>query len=586
MTILKKHFMLLLFFTATLYSCRLKANPVFEDDKTALFLARNTTAEETDFLACFDLKNGWHISYQNPGDAGVATEFEFENTEGLFLASSAPEKFLYEEIITQYGYASRGCYLYKLAHADAYAKVHISWTACKDYCEPKEFEILLNEVETEPYHDLYTKALPTFPKHLEQTVLAEKKGNKLILHIGKNLDADTYFIPTENIFNADAPQILQDKGTKSILTIETDGLEELPESGLFVSQKGAFLFDIIQKKPNFLWILLTAFFAGILLNLMPCVFPILSLKAIQIVQDARYQKGRFFRAIAYTSGVVLSFFVIATLLYLLKQSGAALGWGFQLQSPFFVFAMIILFLLISLQSLDIIHIKLPMGVKIHKISGLNSFMTGFFAVLIASPCTGPFMGAAIGYALFQSAEIYFPVFLFLGLGYALPFALLEIFPFIIKKMLPKPGIWMRRLKYILSIPIFCTVLWLSWVFYHQIQAPKDNGLWKPYTPQALEAALDKGDAVFIDFTAKWCLTCLLNEQTVLNSKEFSDMAYENKITLLKADWTNRDTMIFEALKNYDRSSIPLYVFYPKGKTDHITFPIILTLENLQTYMEN
>ena len=567
--------------------CAKAGQPFFENDKLSLSAFAKENGEKTRFLICFTLKDGWHISYQNPGDAGVATKFDFTNTQAILLNQSAPQKFLFEDIITQYGYGDKACYLFELSDIKPDAKVNVSWTACNDYCEPEEVQIPLNVASFDFEETVFTSAETTFPRRLREKVIVLQKGDYLILSTKANLEDDTYFISTEaDVFNADAPQILKKDGHQSVLKIKTDYLNKLPLNGLFISKSKAYQFEILSKKPNLLWVLFIAFCAGMLLNLMPCVFPVLSFKAIQMARDLRYKKGRLARAFFYTLGVVSSFLSVAGILYLLKSTGAALGWGFQLQSPVFVSAMLILFVLILLQSLEIFKIKLPFLDKMHRASTLNSFLTGFFAVLIASPCTGPFMGAAIGYALFESAEIYFPVFFALSLGYALPFALLEVFPAVIRKIMPKPGRWMRYVKYGLSLPIALTVLWLGWVLYHQLNFKPQKDLWLPYSQESVDAALSNGQAVFIDFTAKWCLTCLLNEQTVLSSQNFSDAVKTQNIKLFKADWTMRDETIFSALKTYGRSSVPLYVFYPQNSENYVILPTLLTSEKLFNALQN
>ncbi|MBO7097953.1 MAG: thioredoxin family protein, partial [Alphaproteobacteria bacterium] len=291
---------------------------------------------------------------------------------------------------------------------------------------------------------------------------------------------------------------------------------------------------------------------------------------------AQKKKGRYVRALLYVFGVVCSFISIAGVLYVFKKGGAMLGWGFQLQSPVFVCVMIVIFVLILLYLFNILKMKTDYAGKLLKVSELNSFLTGFFAVLIASPCTGPFMGALMGYALFESATVYFPVFVFLGLGYALPFAFLELYPGLIKKILPRPGQWMVVVKYVLSIPVILTVVWLCWILYHQIKPNTNSDVWMPYAEEKVNAALENGEPVFIDFTAKWCLICLLNEKTTLESEAFMRAAKNNNIHLFKADWTNKNNEIFKALKLYNRSSVPVYIFYPKDEQNYLVLPQILT----------
>ncbi len=571
------------FFCFLVFSFEAKA---LENEKLSLELYTKKSIEGLDVLFKFTLKNGWHISWQNPGDAGVPTQFSFKNANVLFEQSSAPEKFIYQDIITQYGFSSKAYYYFKLSDLKDNPQVKVSWTACKDECEPDEAVFDLPSETAPLFEQNFQKAQKTFPKIFEKPVSAQIKNNKLALNV-KDFPFDIeYFIPSESgILSADAHYFLTVKtGNEKNLIKDKFIIETLknkiPTAGLFITPNGVYQITLSQPEPNIFFLLLLAFLGGIVLNLMPCVFPVLSLKAISVAHNTKTSNKHFLSALSYTSGVVCSFLLIAGLLFALKAGGAALGWGFQLQSPVFVFVMIVLFVLILLFLFDFIPFNIPFLNTFSKLSSLNSFLTGFFAVLIASPCTGPFMVAAVGYALFESPKIYFPIFLALGLGYAFPFATLEMFPNVIRRFMPKPGKWMQTVKYILSVPIFLTVFWLSWVLYHQLNNRPGADLWQPYSQKILDEALDNGDAVFIDFTAKWCLTCLLNERTVLSSESFINAAKENEIRLLKADWTNRDEEIFKALKSYGRSSVPLYVFYPEDDENHIILPQILTLKSV------
>ncbi len=555
---------------------------IFQNDQLSIEAQTKKTEKGLDVIFKFDLKDGWHISWQNPGDAGIPTKFSFQNASLISSQSSAPEKFVYNDIITQYGFSKEAYYYFKLSDITDLPEVRVSWSVCRDYCEPQEASFRLY-LQTNPLFDqMLEKGLKTFPKLIEKPVSARIKNGELTLFIKDLPDGISYFIPSDaGIFNADEEQLTffkkaQNQQLKQDRLVVKTQKDRLPSFGVFITKDGAYQAFLTLSESHIFFILLFAFLGGMLLNLMPCVFPVLSLKALSMAKSAHSSEKHFLKALSYTAGVVFSFLIIAGLLFVLKAGGAALGWGFQLQSPIFVFVMIALFILILLFLFDVIHFNVPFLNTFSKLSSLNSFFTGFFAVLIASPCTGPFMGAAVGYALFESPKIYFPVFFFLGLGYALPFAMLEMFPNFLKRFIPKPGKWMQTVKYILSIPLFLTIFWLCWVLYHQIKTPKSSDLWQPYSSQVLEEALDNGDAVFIDFTAKWCLTCLLNERTVLSSESFINAAQENEIRLFKADWTNQNTQIFDALKSYGRSSVPLYVFYPEDSRDYVILPQILT----------
>ena len=215
-------------------------------------------------------------------------------------------------------------------------------------------------------------------------------------------------------------------------------------------------------------------------------------------------------------------------------------------------------------------IKFPdlSGKKIYELSALNEFLTGFFAVLIASPCTGPFMGAAIGYAFMQSDAEVFAVFTALSLGYAFPFALAEVSPKFLHRILPKPGKWMVKIKQILAIPVLLTCMWLAGVLVSQIYLPIDlnkNGLnWQKFDAVQVKESADAGENVFVDFTAQWCLTCMFNEKTILSSAKFKKFVKDNNVVLFKADMTEDNDDYDKALSSYGRDGIPLYVYYHNG----------------------
>ena len=210
------------------------------------------------------------------------------------------------------------------------------------------------------------------------------------------------------------------------------------------------------------------------------------------------------------------------------------------------------------------------------------FLTGFFAVLIASPCTGPFMGAAIGYAFMQSDWEMYAVFIALALGYALPFALAEIHPHFLQRILPKPGDWMIKVKIVLAIPLLLTSIWLACVLVAQVYSHnginKNNLNWRKYNVQEVTNEISAGKKVFIDFTADWCLTCMFNEKTRLNSKKFADFVRNNEVELFKADLTESNDEYNSALTSYGRDGIPVYIYYETEK--YKILPIFFDIEDL------
>lgn len=350
----------------------------------------------------------------------------------------------------------------------------------------------------------------------------------------------------------------------------------------------SFLSDDYLPSINLISILLMAFLGGIILNLMPCVLPILSIKIISLANVRK--KTRSYEAWFYTLGVVVSMLAVAAVLLILRKTNDAAGWGFQMQSPLFVGIMLAVFVVLALMMLDIINFNYPW---LNKLSLLkfkdiktNAFMSGLLAVLIASPCSAPFMGAAIGYALMAPTYVYFPVFLMLALGYALPFAWLAYHPKMLHRILPKPGKWMNVLKKILSIPIILTCWWLAWILAAQTGLIKNNSpIWEEYSADKVKEALINKRPVFIDFTARWCITCLVNKKAALQSDTLQALAKEKNIILLRADFTDQDKKIADGLKKYGRASVPLYVYYDGKSNEYLILPQILTPQILEEYLQ-
>jgi len=375
-------------------------------------------------------------------------------------------------------------------------------------------------------------------------------------------------------------------------------------------------------------VLLFALAGGMILNLMPCVFPILSIKVLSFTMNHKTDRSRHIHGLVYTAGVVSSFVLIAVAMLSLRAAGESIGWGFQLQSPLFVIFLIYLFFVMGLGLsgyLEIGSSLMSVGQNSQSEEGLrSSFMTGVLATTVASPCTAPFMGPALGFAISQSASIAVLVFAFLGLGMALPFILLAWIPGLTKR-LPKPGPWMDLFKQFLAFPIYMTAVWLLWVAGRQTSIDVAAaviiglilvvmGLWvwklnsKPltrliaaitfaaalavpitaisesdvepefltYSPELLADLRDDNQPVFINLTADWCITCLVNERAALNSEKVIGLMRDNGINYLKGDWTNSDPQITELLGQFNRSGVPLYLLYPRGQGKAVILPQILT----------
>ena len=564
-------------------------------------------------------KDGWHIYWNNPGDTGLPTKAELSSDFGtaILKRQSAPKHFLIQNLITQYAYDDAAYWLFELSVpkqnpnnlSELTLTADASWLACKDECIGENLTLTQKiplDTEAQPnsgWAKEFKAAEKTFPhKYLKGYFKAE--NNQLTVEIPKfnRPISELKFVP----FIRDMVQHQK----PVIFSVQSDGhlwlkvsLQEevvLPSAlkALAITDSGVWQFRLSEKDITypltanypFGTILLMAFLGGLILNLMPCIFPILFIKVLQLLHSTENQRQRYWDAAMYFVGVILSFILIAGLLWALRSGGEAIGWGFQLQSPVFIGLLFILFFIIGLLFLGVIQFNFSgfnrLGTLSAQNAKLNAFLTGLVAVLIASPCSAPFMGAAIGYSITQPLYIYFPVFLALGIGYALPFCLLTLFPQTLGKLLPRPGKWMDILKKIFAVPIFLTCLWLGWIFYNQTigqttEVVSSELNWQSFSEQKLQDLQMQHKPVFVDFTAKWCLTCLVNEKTALSSHTFKKIIREKEITLLKADWTNRDEEITQALAVYNRNSVPLYVYYDGKSNEPHILPQLLTAKKLK-----
>ena len=608
-------------------------------DKVAVSLITDSETvnpeQDTEVLVRLRMRNGWHTFWSNPGDAGLANRIKWRLPEGYAADEpvlSRPRKFVVDGL-AQYGYDDVAYLRTKIkplpektsaAAGSVKFSADVSWLACKDVCVPEtirlDFSLPVADTPAETsvkWKKELASAMPYFSKKTDWKAFYETiDGNRLLINIdvsGFDFSEDIkkiLFIPLQkDIIANTAPQKAgyDGKGRLSLeIPLESDVFDVL--SGVLLLEspdgdtgyeltlspgKNLSVFEPVGSERRGLWlIILMAFAGGLILNLMPCIFPILTLKVISLAQSPYNKHKARVESLLYFLGVVFSFFLIATVLIALRSAGEQVGWGFQLQSPIFVGIMIVVFSLIFLMLLDIVKLHNPFAGRAGRISfrqqKINAFMTGFFAVLIASPCTGPFMGIAIGYTLAKPVYVYYPVFLALSVGYALPFTLAGLFPRFIHRFLPRPGRWMDILKKIFAVPVFLTVVWLFWVLFSQVNAVRNNKaevLWEAYDKAAVNQAVASGEKVLIDFTAKWCITCLANEKIALQSKKFEQLVRAQNIRLFKADWTGRSSDITQALAGYGRNSIPLYVYYDGTGKSYVILPQLLTPGVLEDYLK-
>ena len=390
--------------------------------------------------------------------------------------------------------------------------------------------------------------------------------------------------------------------------------------------------------------LLGALLGGLILNLMPCVFPVLAIKVMSFTRHANDRRGHRVSGLAYSAGVVISFLALGALMLGLRSAGEQLGWGFQLQSPAVVATLAILFTVMGLNLAGLFEFGQFLPGRVRALEArnpaVNAFLSGVLAVAIASPCTAPFMGASLGLALALPALQALLIFSCIGVGMAAPYLAASLIP-AIARWLPRPGAWMNTFRRAMAFPMFATVVWLIWVLGQQsgidgagallallvslsallwslglsgrsrivlvtisitscvvltgavgglvikpaeltASAPSSDR-WQPWAPGRVEQALAGGTPVFVDFTAAWCVTCQYNKKTTLANADVLADLETRKVTLLRADWTRRDPSITTALAQLGRNGVPVYVIYKAGKAP-VVLSEILSVQELRSVL--
>jgi thiol:disulfide interchange protein len=620
---------------------------------------------------------GWHGYWKNPGDAGTEATVAWTLPKGVTVGAlryPVPERLIVSGIMN-YVYEHDYALLADLEVAADVApgtrlplRAKLDYLACtNEVCVPESAEVTAEivagpaggAVQTDPRFAGFEAAMPK-PLGANGSYVVENG----MVRIGVPLPAamavaDPYFFPLEyGSIDHGAVQSVSRKG--DLLIVETkagpnaagltkiDGLLKIGDNqGLVLtatpgavplkgdpiasgSTESAGSFGVIAAA------LAGAVLGGLLLNIMPCVFPILSLKALSLAKAGGDERSARREALAYTAGVVLVCLALGGALLALRAGGAAVGWAFQLQDPRVILILLLLVTGIALNLAGVFELPaMGGGSRLAGAGGAQgAFWTGALAAFVATPCTGPFMGAALGAALVLPTAAALAIFAGLGLGLALPFLLLGFIP-ALRRRLPKPGAWMDRLRRILSVPMFLTALALAWVLGRQagvdamalglaatlilalglwwvgarqgrprawlplaptlgvalaalvivpMEAPaaaKTEGVLKsePFSEAKLAALRSEQKPVFVYFTADWCITCKVNEKGVLSRADVAQAFEERQIAVLAGDWTRGDAAIGQFLNKHGRSGVPLYLYYAPGQEPKI-LPQILTVGEL------
>ncbi|UYY58357.1 protein-disulfide reductase DsbD family protein [Sphingomonas sp. S2-65] len=602
-------------------------------------------------------EKGWHAYWQNPGDAGLPARYDWSLPEGVTAGDvryPVPQRLMISGLMN-YVYEKPFAPLVTLklpagASGTLPIRVKLDYLVCTDaICVPEraQLETALTigdgsiAADRRAQFDAWRASLP---KPLGSPARFQVEGGKLRLAVPYPASAqagEAYFYAlTQNAIDYAAPQIVSRDGDR--LVIETaakgaparlQGVLQADGRGLAVSAApGAVPPPARHTVASTILPALLAFFAaivgGLILNIMPCVFPILSLKALSLAKgqgaDARGE------ALAYTAGVVLVCLALGGVLLALRAGGAAAGWAFQLQDPRVIVLLLLLTTAIALNLAGLFEVNAPGIANRAAASGRGgAFATGALAAFVATPCAGPFMASALGAALILPWPAALAVFAGLGLGIALPFLLLGFIP-ALRRRLPRPGAWMATLRHLLSLPMFLTALALAWVLGRQAgvdgmtiglaaallaavalwwagtrQHRGATRAWLPALPLLLLACASaalvhpaqaehsapsgaetfsearlaqlraEGRPVFAYFTADWCLTCKVNEKAVIETAAVRTALAQGKVAVLVGDWTNGDPVLGRFIERHNRAGVPLYLWYAPGEAEPRVLPQIL-----------
>lgn len=645
------------------------------------------------------LEDGWKAYWKNPGESGAPMKVNWKLPEGFQVQElewPVPEKDSYHGIVSL-GYKKPFLLLAEVqapanlpSTGEIPVEANVEWIVCsKDQCLPGETDLTKklsigqatrDGSKIDPVKD----ALPT---KLEGVTL-EQDGNGFMLVFPQSVFPhkvdEVHFLPfakgtvdlktDQSLTIAEGNYYLFVKPGKEPFLPVVEGVVSLRsrvpdvQKNFLVSVplEGATDINNVSVNPEgqeSLWVvLLLSVVGGILLNIMPCVLPIISLKVMSFVKLAQQNRRLVIaHGLAFALGVMLSFLVLGALLFILRAAGMQVGWGFQLQDPTFVALLAALLFLMSLLFFGVFEIGLSVVSKAGEIdqsvrkknpSLLSSFSSGVLATALSTPCSGPFLGTALGLSMTLPPHLGILIFLAMGLGMALPYLLLSFEPRWLK-FIPKPGPWMDTFKEIMGFLLLLTVVWLAWVFLVQAESREifefllalfvvsvgawilgkygsvlassttrlvgriasivlfaaatwmivdagietsifhpgekacmaSEGGWELFSPKRVEELRAEGVPIFIDFTAKWCLLCQANF-LILEKDEIKEAFAREGVVKMEADWTRTDPEITQALASFGRNSVPLYVYYPKGKnSEPIILPQVLTTSNILEAIE-
>lgn len=651
-----------------------------------------TPGATIDFALRMRMDDRWHTYWVNPGDAGLETQLKWTLPQGWQAGEilwPTPMTLKLKDIVN-YGYEGEIYLIVPIKVSEkaepgsvASVSLRVEWLECDEICMPGSANLALELPVTEghlvdsQWADAIATARSQMPQPLpswEARAWYENEHYTVIL-----TNADSGHNPGKVVFYSVDAQI--DPASPQLATLE-DGRLILQLTRSPYAEVGTSLPAVLTAangwdpgRPDValsiqpkiepgpppvvatktgtpdthlsLLVIVGAFLGGLILNLMPCVFPVIGIKIMGFINQAGATRSHVVvHGLIFSLGVLLSFWVLAGILIVLRSGGEQLGWGFQLQSPAFVLTLTFLLFIFALSLSGLFEVGgrvMGAGSRLSARSGLNgTFFSGVLATVVATPCAAPFLAPALGAALALPPVDSFAVFTAIAIGLSAPYLLLSAFPGLIR-LLPRPGPWMEAFKQLMAFPLYATVGYLIWVLAGQLDAARLLNVlfglvlvamacwiygryctvsraartkaigtiaavivlasgtvlafhqkhseieWLPWSPETVEEMLEAGRPVYVDFTARWCATCQVNKRVAFSSEEVVQLFLKHSVATLVADWTNRDPAITDTLAAYGRSAVPFNIIYFPGKDQPIILPELLTpdivIDSLQEGLE-
>jgi len=624
-----KHIYILFIYIFSLEALSIESMSYNYEDNNVKILLIEKKKNSLHFGLDFKLAKGWKIYWKYPGDSGMPPSLSLADKQiknNITIRWPFPEE-LYEKSvnITTRVYDNHILLPVYLELNDInkiklnILRFNLDFQICKDICIPistvLEIALPKNDFFSKKNYNLAKKFERSIPKYLE---LSEKSKNNLITIQNKELTISLQ----KNVFNINKQKDflvkaffhnekvstlrlkkVKESNKKIILTFSGD--KNLKASDLNTSESLVFLkinessyyfkqnfVTPLKDDTNFfklLIIIIGAFLGGVILNFMPCVLPVLGLKINSFLKQLEVNNKRKIRlsCLSLVLGITFTFLLFSVFATILRILGKSVGWGMQFQNPIFLLAIIIILILFIMNLLGFFNIKVPIFINNflfknmvtkHNNMYLKNFFLGIFSTILATPCTAPFVGSAVSIALTQNYLITFLIFFTMAMGKSFPYIIFIFYPGIIN-FLPKPGIWLKHIKYFFAFLLFITLLWVVNLLYAINNSHiNDNELksWEKFNYSNLEGYIKDDITVFVDVTAKWCITCAVNKKLVLDNKEIVDLFDKNNVKKVRADWTLKNDDILLYLKKYNKFGVPFNILYSKNFPEGYIFNELLT----------